>query len=332
MLRPIFFWQYLGIMSSLGFSQQEVLADTGITPEAMDDPNYYISFDRYLRLFNNIDRFGSLPALGLEIGLRSRALDAGILSHATLASKSLRHAIEELWNRYGRRCGMLSSIRIADAGSELATIEISLPFLSTAARRLIVESNLCRIAMHGNYTSGTEDGPVFRHIFFPFAAPDYHKRYEEVFRCPVSFNAPRAQVVVNRSWLERPLKTQNEARFFYYRHRLLQIDHRLQSICPMADRVKEELLLSGSAELPSRDELANELGLSVRTLSRLLKANGTCYRTLVDEVRLERSLIGVGGARGATKEIAASAGYRDVNAFRRAFKKWTKQTVGSYLA
>lgn len=330
MLHPIHFRQYLDIMNSLGFTQADILADSGITAEAMDDPEYCVSFDQYLRLFKNMGRFGDYPGLGLEIGLRSELLDAGILSHASLSCNSVRQAIEELWSRYGRRLGMIACPYISHEGPELVTIEIAIPFLNTAARRIILESILCRIAKYGNGSLLKPDWPVFRHIFFPFPAPEYHDMYSRIFQCPISFNSPRARVIVMRSWLEQPLKTQDEELFRYYRHNLMQLDQRLQCTSSYADRVKEQLLMFESAGLPSRIDIAHKLGLSTRTLSRFLNSEGTSYRALVDEVRFGRALMSVESDRTVTKGIAFYAGYRDVNAFRRAFKKWTNKTVRQY--
>lgn len=71
------------------------------------------------------------------------------------------------------------------------------------------------------------------------------------------------------------------------------------------------------------DDLANELNMSVRTLQRQLKASGTKFQLVLDEVRrglaehylLEKKL--------SMSEIAFLVGYQEQSSFNHAFKNWT---------
>lgn len=68
-------------------------------------------------------------------------------------------------------------------------------------------------------------------------------------------------------------------------------------------------------------DVAAELHVDVRTLRRHLAAEGTSYRTLVDEVRHQRALeLLVHDVPVA--EVAAELGYSETATFSRSFRRW----------
>lgn len=72
---------------------------------------------------------------------------------------------------------------------------------------------------------------------------------------------------------------------------------------------------------PSMADVAAELHVDVRTLRRHLGAEGTSYRTLVDEVRHQRALeLLVHDVPVA--EVAAELGYSETATFSRSFRRW----------
>ena len=328
MLRPIPLSKYLGTLSSLGFDERDLLVDTKINPAAMNDPQYLVSFGQYLRLFENAARFSNYPGVGLEFGLRSNLEDSGVLGYATLACRSARQSMEDLWARHGAALGMMSSPRFLDHDLQTVTVEFSVPAMSEAAYRLCIEDALCRIASMGALLVGSR--AAFEQISLSYSPPEYSERYRTIFQCPIVFNAPRTCAIIRRDWIERPLKTQDEVLLGVYLRHLGKIDQHIKSAASIIDQTRECLLRSESKTLPSQAEVAREVGLSTRTLCRSLQKQGTSYRSLVEEVRIERVLTSFDLGRLSAREIASKAGYQNISAFRRAFKKWTNQTVLEY--
>jgi AraC-like DNA-binding protein len=63
-----------------------------------------------------------------------------------------------------------------------------------------------------------------------------------------------------------------------------------------------------------------------RTLNRRLKAEGTTFQQLLDEVRFEAACQLLDTARIPITEIAVSLGYAETSAFSRAFRRWSGAT------
>lgn len=81
--------------------------------------------------------------------------------------------------------------------------------------------------------------------------------------------------------------------------------------------VIERLISSGS---PPIDQIAKELGISVRTLQRKMNSEGHTYKELLNQVRLDLAKSYLCETEMSLNEVAALLGYEDNNSFYRAFK------------
>ena len=79
------------------------------------------------------------------------------------------------------------------------------------------------------------------------------------------------------------------------------------------------LLPSGQ---PKIDAVAQELGMSSRTLTRRLAEAGVTYKGLLDEVRRKLALQYLRDKRISFKQVAYLLGYSEVSAFYHAFRRW----------
>jgi AraC-like DNA-binding protein len=73
----------------------------------------------------------------------------------------------------------------------------------------------------------------------------------------------------------------------------------------------------------SMDAVADKMALSRQTLFRRLKAEGTTFEKVLDELRHRLALHYLGGKKVSVNETAYLVGFSDPAAFSRAFKRWT---------
>jgi AraC-like DNA-binding protein len=73
----------------------------------------------------------------------------------------------------------------------------------------------------------------------------------------------------------------------------------------------------------SRDAIAEKMGLSRQTLFRTLKAEGTTFEKVLDELRHKMALNYLSGKKVSVNETAYLVGFSEPAAFSRAFKRWT---------
>lgn len=81
---------------------------------------------------------------------------------------------------------------------------------------------------------------------------------------------------------------------------------------------------------PTITEVAQELGVSPRTIQRGLGARGWSYSRLLDELRFERAKELLEGTTMKIAEISRLLGYSHASHFVRAFRRWTDASPRQY--
>lgn len=99
-----------------------------------------------------------------------------------------------------------------------------------------------------------------------------------------------------------------------------------------AEKVRSILNRDVSRAMPSAEEVASQLHVSVTTLRRQLQREGTSFQKIKDKCRLEAAYHYLNYAELSNNDIAEKLGFDEPSAFFRSFKKWTGKTPGEYRA
>lgn len=85
----------------------------------------------------------------------------------------------------------------------------------------------------------------------------------------------------------------------------------------------DDALHTGEASLR---QVANGLGMSVRTLQRSLSSSGVTYSELLETARYERACRQLERPNQSISDTSRQLGYRDPSNFSRAFQRWSGQS------
>lgn len=147
------------------------------------------------------------------------------------------------------------------------------------------------------------------------------QEYETFFGCPVTFDAPVTTICIAEVDLARKLPSANPELTRLYEQ--LTIDY-LAKIdrADFPGRVYKELVHLLPTGVSSKEQVAQALNMSTRTLYNKLEGAGTTFREVLDETRqnLAEEYI---RQNLPIYEIAYLIGFSDTANFSRAFKKWT---------
>lgn len=77
---------------------------------------------------------------------------------------------------------------------------------------------------------------------------------------------------------------------------------------------------------PSLERVADQLGLTPRTLQRKLHEMGTSHNELLDQMRRQLAMRYLREREMAICEVAYLLGFSESSSFHRAFKRWTGVT------
>lgn len=176
---------------------------------------------------------------------------------------------------------------------------------------------------------GTAAAIVPSQVTFQHPQPTDIEAHRRFFGAPVEFNAPQDALHFDRTSLQRPMRLSDEGlSTFLLSHledwRTEVVD---RSLVANVRRAVTGSLCDGP---PKQAHIAQQLGMSERTLHRKLADHGVSFRALTDDARrhLAESLLANAGPTLA--EIAFLTGFSEQSAFQRAFKRWSGQTPSAY--
>ena len=148
----------------------------------------------------------------------------------------------------------------------------------------------------------------------------------------IKYNQTANRIFYNASFLARPVVQNQESFMAFLRtapYHLVVKDYKHIST---AEKVKAILKRDVGANMPTAEQVAMLLNVSVTTLRRQLTRDGTSYQQLKDQTRLESAFHYLSCLELSNNDIAESLGFDEPSAFFRSFKKWTGQTPGEYRA
>lgn len=177
----------------------------------------------------------------------------------------------------------------------------------------------------------TEDGIHLVEARFNHPRPKNTTEHQRVFRCPVMFGWPKNELVIRQQDLSLPVFLANPELLEMLEQFAQKSLKRLYTPDTWADRVTRSLgkiLVQG--EKPSADAVAFDLAISARHLQNKLRAEGTTYRQLLDQVRRELALDYLKRAEMTMCDIAFLLGFSEQSAFNHAFKRWTGSSPTEY--
>jgi AraC-like DNA-binding protein len=161
-------------------------------------------------------------------------------------------------------------------------------------------------------------------INFYFEQPDDISEYEKTFDSPLFFNESDCGIYFEKTVLEESILLANPELLTAHEKFAKQELDRLYPAKRTKDKVSNILrdnLLHGNKM--SMDSLASELAMSVRTLQKKLKQEGSSYQTILDGLRKEIALEYLKDPDVTFNDIAFLLGFSEQSAFNRAFKRWT---------
>jgi len=270
---------------------------------------------------NNAIEMSKDSQLGLLVGSSMDISSQGIFGYAIITSTTIGDALK-LMLRYNK--ALLPSIDVNMLSREnRVEVIIKAPHLPDNLERFYIELLYAAIMRSGNTL--IPKGRASVHVEFQYDVPYDKAPYQQLFGSKVKFNSTRSVLSFDETSLNLAIVTANPvARDIFRREcdRLLSRDTHRGMI---SERVQEVLLQSGT-EFPTSMRVANQLHMSESTLQRRLAKEGYKFQQLLDQVRNKLAHEYLTSTQLTINEIASLLGFSDAANFRRAFKRWSKQT------
>jgi AraC-like DNA-binding protein len=312
------------VLEEQGLSRASVLAGTGIRPVLLEQEETYLTYRQYLSLVNNGLALSGIPDLGLVVGSRENVSTWGILGYAVMSSATYREAFHTGLQFHTAASGMML-LRAREEGEQVC-LSLEAPVPLGDALPFCVEEMVAGITKV--FRTWIGDGIRPRRLRVTYDRPDYAGHYTELLRCPVEF---RQQA--NEFWVDapddRPLPQADPITARMCRK---LVEEMLVKHGGEEDLVREvrRIILRVPGQIPSMESVAEELGISSRSLRRELDTYDTSFQAIRDDVRRQLALDYLRDSSLTLAVIADRLGYTEVTNFRRAFKQWTGRPPSAF--
>ena len=253
---------------------------------------------------------GLLAARHTERG----ALD--VLEYAVFSASSWRTALETL-QRYSRVMNGAADFRLETVGEKTHVVLASTVPLTRAG----IDFQCAMFHVTGS--RWLSHAPELE-VWLAYPRPDRTTRHHETFGdTRVVFDAPYTGFVFDTARLDTRLETFDPALHGVLRQHGNRLLAELAPGDSVSERVRAKILRTLRDVPASAADVAKELGVTRRTLTRWLEEEGTTYSALLIEVRKHAAQDYVLTTTHSVEDIAFLLGFSESSAFVRAYKRWT---------
>ncbi|MEM7661504.1 MAG: AraC family transcriptional regulator [Pseudomonadota bacterium] len=316
---------YAGGLITYAESRGVVVADlmsaAGLAPSDLENRDARIPFAGYVDLMRAAKTLVGDPALPLRFAEFEDLSELSITGLLANASETMAEALVHL-NRYGQ---LVMEVDTGDderfrSVPEKDSIWVVDTRLNPNDFYELTESTFTRLI------TGPRRFLPRPHVLaaeVTHSAPEHRRVYEEIWQCPVTFNATRNALRIDHELTTHRVRLQPE---YVFGVLTAHADEMLKSIeASRTVRGRLEALLmprlhTGDVRMA---DICTKLGVSRQTLYRRLKEEGTSYDKVLDELREALAMDYLTSRKVSVNETAYLLGFADPSAFSRAFKRWT---------
>ncbi len=309
---------------STGVDTDELLNLAGIDRETAEHPDGEVSFSQMRAFWQNAFRLSGDPLLGMHTAQHVEIGDYKYLDYLTIHAATVGASIENIC-RYTALINTWIHWEIQERDNEISvcmssnagmisphSYEFVFSFITKRLRQITTEDWIPKL------------------VCFPFPPPADLQPHNDYFRTTLQYDSPVGELVISRdSWSESLSSSDQQLMSVLDEHARMLLAQR-----PTPDdfigQVRQVIVreLHGGETL--RDNVAEKLNMSPRTLQRRLEKQGVAYADLVDEVRTDLAKTKLQACDLSLSEIGFLLGFSEQSSFNRAFKRWTGKTPREY--
>jgi AraC-like DNA-binding protein len=172
---------------------------------------------------------------------------------------------------------------------------------------------------------------IAHEVCFMHPQPADLTEYKNVFKhAQLRFGASFDGFAFDMAMLDRPLPASDPKLHELLTRHAEQMLAELPSAQSLSRRVRALIVPALQHGDATAENIAAQLHISRRTLTRQLEAEGTTFKELLAELRRALAMRYLETTALGTTEIALLLGFSETAAFHRAFKRWTKRTPLEY--
>jgi AraC-like DNA-binding protein len=259
------------------------------------------------------------PLLGLHVAAELDIRDIGILFYLQASSATVAEALDHL-ARYAATTNEEIRLDISQQGRR--TIVTFHHVLATGDPRR-QHSELIALALNRalRFLTNRDFAPL--RMTFAHVRNEGLREVHRILRCPVEFMQATDSWVLPQSVMELPIVSEDGRLLRILEAHADELLSERRTTVGLRGLVENQLLTMLPSGNVRAGAVAEELGMSARSLRRRLAEEGINFAAIVDDLRYRLAIRYFEDERASLKQIAWLLGYSQPHAFNHAFKRWT---------
>lgn len=318
----LWFRGLLQAAESLGLSRAKLLESSQVSSQQLQHPFARLTLEQNQQLWRAIEANSASPNIGLAIGSQVKPSYFQLLALTLMQSQNLEDAL----NKSIRYTRLLSDGGIFRLEREQDLAAICYETQGSGFSRHQVDAVLVLL---NNFASWLACRPLpLKAVELVHQPTQQAQEYQQFFPVPISFGAQRNALIFDAAILAEPLSLTDG--YLTELHEQM-LESQLAQITQQTVAQKVRYCLRSAAELTlTRDDIAEILHISSRSLQRKLKECDTSFQTLLDEERYARACYYLEQTALSLTNISAQLGFSESSVFTRAFKRWSGMAPNEY--
>jgi AraC-like DNA-binding protein len=321
--------QYVRYADAKGIAVDPLFEKAGLKPEILDSDEGRIDGEQLQAFIHLLAEHTGNPVLGLETGDYVQPGSYSVLGYITMSCATLGEAVTRI-APYEKLVGDMGTTRLKMKGDS-ATLIWTCNFTDPVVWPQVVDNVFASWINYARWLADSTDAtPLEVRLRRPSPGPEHEKAYALRWQCPVQFDAEEDAVTFAQSLLATRLRQPDPLlRKTLEAHALSQLAL-LDTDTDLTSKVKQSIQKQLAEGITRQDMVAEDLGMTSRTLQRKLSQEGVSYQKLLDEVRQQMAEDYLQNTGMSIPDIALRLGYSETTSFHRKFKAATGKTPGDF--
>ncbi|MBK1872153.1 AraC family transcriptional regulator [Marinobacter sp. 1-3A] len=323
--------QYVRAAESIGADTSELFTKAGLDPAILDSDEGRINGDQFQQFILLLCELTNNPILGLETGDFVQPGSYSVLGYITMSCVTLGEAVARI-APFEKLVGDMGTTALAMDKDSIKLIW-NCNYNDPVVRPQVIDNVFASWINYARWLADDETAsPTHVRLMRQSPGSELEQAYLNRWNCPVQFGADVDSISLKKELLETRLRQPDPMlRKTLEAHALTQLAS-LDTDTDLTSQVKQSIQQQLMHGITRQDMVADDLGITSRTLQRKLSQEGVSYQKLLDEVRQKMAEDYLLNSDLSIPDIALRLGYSETTSFHRKFKTVAGKTPGEFRA
>ena len=320
--------QYLELAKEQQLDLAAIFQQIDFDVSILADSSNHITGASFQQLILALITTSSDELFGLHTAKFVQPGSYSVLGFITMNCETLGQAITKI-QPFEKLVGDMGTTTLANVGEHIK-ISWHCQFNHPDVKRHMIDNCLASWVTFARYLACQSSNPSAVLLTRKQPPLEQQNDYQKLFKCPISYGQNENAIVFDKALLDLPLNKGNQqilSTLESHAKTLMSSLSHEPTFLALLKLTIEDNLEDGNI---SQQYIAQQFGISTKTLQRRLADAGLHYQNVLDELRLAKAKYYLGETKLTLNLISAQLGFKEPRSFYRWFNKLTQQTPGKY--